>query len=151
MFKNFFIGLALNSLSSAIRLLGIPTLNEIMVALGKAFGPDRCRHFSELSDAEQKTLVSRAPILTKKHTDWPKAFQWVPRSLTCYVTPGNKAPEIIYGTGSIEDIPEPGTYVATRGYVGLTTKTKLHMRAGFRWDRVDLYLEFPAFTVKQLK
>lgn len=150
MFKNFFINFACGILSSFLQMLGIPALCEIAVGIGRAFGPEGCRHFSELTPMEQEALLKRAPILRTKHTDYDiKAFQWIPRTLTCYVMPNDEAPPIIWGTGDIEDIPPFGTYVATRGYMALTTSTGYHVRGGFRWDRIDHYLDFPSFAAKQ--
>lgn len=149
--KKFFINLALSYVGALVQSLGIPNCTQLAVALGKAFGPTGCRHWAELASIEQTLLLNRAPILATLHTDWPKGFQWVPRSLTCYVMPNDQAPPIIYGTGTIEDIPEPGTFVVTEGYLAATSTSKIHTRFGFRWDRNDKYLEFPAFTVKQLK
>lgn len=148
--KGWITSLALSLAAASVKRLGLPTLRQLAVAIGKAFGPDGCQHFSELPLSAQLELQRTAPILKTLHTDWPAPLRWVPRSLTCYVTPANVPPAIIYGNGTVEDIPARGTFVVTRGYIALTSLAGWHFRAGFRWDRNDLYLEFPSFTVKQL-
>jgi hypothetical protein len=151
MIQKFVVNYALSILGSLVQNIGLPTLSFIMVSVGKAFGPQGCKHFSELTPFEQEELFKRAPVLRENHTDWPKPFQWVPRWLTCFVMPNDAPPPILAGTGTIEDIPEPGTYVVVDGYLALTTTSKWHARFGFRWDQTWKYLEFPSVTVKHLK
>ncbi len=148
--KQFIINMALGYLSAFLQAFGLPQLNQFGPIVAKAFGPEGCRHFSELNTDEQRAVIKRAPSTMKKHDDWPKPLRWVPRSLTTFVMPNDEPPAIIDGTSTNEDIPEPGTYVVTKGYFAWTSPSGLHARFGFRWDQNDKVLEFPSFTVKQL-
>lgn len=146
--------------SGAVRQLGTARLNNFMVALGRAYGPEGCRHFSELTLSEQVDLLNRVPILRKTHEDWG-AFKWVPRALTAYVMPGDAAPPIIMGDividdkGEVVDIPKPGDCVITRGYMAwssakLPDGSFIHSRFGFRWDRNDKYITITIEPYKRL-
>lgn len=149
--KTFLLNYLLGPLGTELQTMSIKSFNSIMRVLGKAFGPDGCRHYSELRVDEKAELLRRVPVLRESHSDWPKPFRWVKRSDTVYVTPNNEPPPVI--AGSVEghvDIPSPGTYVATRGYIAMTTENGWHFRAGFRWDTVDSYSEFPSFTIKRV-
>src|SRR5262245_54832721 len=78
-----------------VRSIGLPTLSTFAALLGRAFGPEGCRHFSELTMEEQDALVERVPDLDMPHTDWPKGLNWVPRWLTCWVMPNDEAPALL--------------------------------------------------------
>lgn len=124
-------------------------INAWMARVGKAFGPAGIRHFSELSHDEQQALLRRVPVLKTRHEDWPKPLSWVPRRWTCYVGPAPTMTDVIDGNVTeMRPIPKNGEWYVIRGYMASTTQEGIHNRVGFRYDDVDDYWEFPAFTVK---
>jgi len=145
--KTFILNFLFGKTLAAVKDLGEYRLNHFMVMLGRAFGPDNIIHFSELTGQQQTALLYRVPVLRGNHTDWLKPFQWVPRTLNCYVgAPG----EMIEGTApSTKPIPPRGTYFVARGYVAFTFSNGLHVRAGWRWDDIDDYLNL-SFSVKMV-
>lgn len=113
-----------------------------LVRFGKAFGPANLRHFSELSLDEKQALLDRVPVLSQPHKDWPKPFQWVPRTLTVWIGPAPTMDDVIDGsisTGELKPIPADGDWYVMRGYMASTTIDGVHDRFGFRFDDVDEY------------
>jgi hypothetical protein len=123
-------------------------LNFLAVLIGKAFGPDGIRHFSELSAEEQAALLKRVPVLMTKHTDWPAGLNHIPRRMTTWVGP--RARILAGNTDDSKPIPTRGYWFITRGYLAWTTEEGIHIRFGFRYDDVDQYYDFPSFTIKRV-
>lgn len=129
------------------RDVAISHLTALARLMGKAFGPDGIRHFSDLLPHEQSELLARAPILQTNHEDWPDGLEWIPRKVTAYVGP---RPPILEGnTDDAKPIPARGQWFVTRGYLAWTSVAGIHVRMGFRYDDVDHYFEFPSFTIKK--
>jgi hypothetical protein len=122
-------------------------LNFLAVLIGKAFGPEGIRHFSELSAQEQAALLKRVPVVMTTHSDWPEGLNEIPRRLTVWVGP--RAPILAGNTTDAKPIPDRGKWFVTRGYLAWTTPEGLHLRFGFRYDDVDQVYEFPSFTIKR--
>lgn len=127
-------------------------IDFILVLMGKAFGPDGAIHFSELPPALQTGLLNRVPVLSTHHTDWPAPLNVIPRTSTTWLMLNGQPPPIIAGnTSDRKPIPDRGTWFVSRGYMAYQSPEGFYIRCGFRWDDVDLYLTFPAFTVKHFK
>ena len=122
-------------------------LNFLAVLIGKAFGPDKITHFSELSPQDQAALLKRVPVLMTRHTDWPEGLNQIPRTVTIWVGP--RAPILQGNTDNSKPIPDRGKWFVTRGYLAWTTQEGIHIRFGFRYDDVDQYYDFPSFTIKR--
>ena len=130
------------------------TVDNIHIAFclfGLAFGPDGIKHFSQLSPAEKAVMLDRVPVLKSAHTDWPKPLSWVPRTATTWTQPSGRIWPILAGnTTADKPIPDRGRWFVKRGYMAWTTEDGWHIRFGFRWDDVDGYITFPAFTIKKM-
>lgn len=97
----------------------------------------------------------------KTHTDWPWPFKWVPRAWTSFNTGiFGKPPKKLLGNGWMGEldgvafpkpVPKPGQWlIAWPPYVAFTTKGGWHVRAGCRYDDLDLYYTVPTFANKQI-
>jgi hypothetical protein len=90
------------------------------------------------------------PVLKTNHSDWLKAFQWVPRRLTTWVGPAPTVKDIIAGNVTeLKPIPLDGEWYVMRGYFASTSKGGLHFRIGWRWDNVDSYWTL-SFSLKKV-
>lgn len=139
--------------SGQLKQIPMQELNQFMQRYGQAFGPAGLRHFSTLNAREAKALLIKVPVLSKKHEDWPKAFQWVPRTLTTWVGPAPTLDDIIDGNVSdTKPIPAAGEWFVMRGGMAMTTEFGIHTRLGWRWDDVDKYwtLSFALKDVSKL-
>src|SRR5579871_5528520 len=57
----------------------------------------------------------------------------------------------LLGNGNGQPIPDPGQWVLMLPlYFALHSRSGWYFRIGFRWDDVDKYFEFPAFTLKRI-
>ena len=130
------------------RLRGYPIerLNGFLIRFGKAFGPPWLeRHYSALTAADQEALLDRVPVLRGTHTDWPKPFQWVPRTLTVWTGRAPTYADILLGNvaGSPNDllkpIPGKGGWYVFRGYMTSVTTEGVADRIGWRYDDIDQY------------
>lgn len=141
--KSFIINMALSFLSGMIQSIGIPNLEEFAVALGRCFGPEGARHWSELSASEQDQWLTKVPILTTPHTDYSiKQFRWIPRTLTTYIPDPTLPfpPPMLAGNNTgFADIPPRGQWVGSRGYIAFTFLNGFHIRGFFRPDLSDKY------------
>jgi len=145
----FIADLALGSIGAKLKSLPPQRIEQFFVRFGKAFGPPQVRHFSELTPVEKEALLNRVPVLRKNHEDWPKAFSWIPRTVTTWVGPAPQLSDVIVGSEPLElkPIPNRGQWYVLRGYMAATTMDGIHDRIGWRFDDVDLYWTL-SFTVK---
>src|SRR5216117_2070076 len=138
--KDFLLNLLLGSLMAPLRAWPQQRINGFLCRFGKAFGPPGLRHFSELSLTEQIELLNRAPVLRTNHSDFPKIFQWIPRTTTTWLGPPPTAASILMVSDGNPDplkpTPEPGHFVVLKGYMAATTADKIADRLGFRFDDV---------------
>lgn len=119
---------------------------------------------------EQQQISAMSDILEKKHSDWPKFLQWIPRKWTAFHNWGK--PKLILGNqkevrnGAPAPIGEPSSvqvsyypdapwwakpiawYVAYSGKKGADGKYR-HYRIGGRWDDVDSYAQWPSIATRR--
>ena len=150
---NFFQRIAMNvvlgAISGTLRSIPEQRLMSWLHRVGLAFGPANIRHFSILSSDERERLLARVPILRTNHGDWPAPLRWVPRQWTVWIGPAPTLADVIVGeVTELKPIPKKGEWYVLRGYMASTTAEGIHNRLGWRYDDVDDYFEFPAFTVK---
>jgi hypothetical protein len=150
---NFFQQMAMNIVMGAVsgKLQDIPEkrLMAWLHRVGLAFGPANLRHFSVLPPEEQAALLVRVPVLKTNHSDWPKPVSWVPRRWTAWIGPAPTLADVIVGqVTEMKPIPKKGEWYVLRGYMASTTAEGIYNRLGWRYDDVDDYFEFPAFTIK---
>ena len=134
--------------------LGIP-----FRLVSAAFLPLNAEWMPDLPEQERLQMIIDAPVLDTDHDDWPLFFKYVPRSWTTWRVPfpppklaGNARLVKWRNTDHVfsKPIPEPQEYFAAQGYIAFTTKGGIHGRLGARFDDVDNYLTFPAFTLKDI-
>lgn len=107
----------------------------------------------------------------KRHTDYPKGLRWIPWHITswCAWEPprklaGNQKSNSVSlaGKSGPKPVPEPGTWQISvvrlkhriplfLPYAAYTTKNRVHVRLGCRWDDVDHYYVFPSIAVKKVR
>ncbi len=131
-----------------------PVIDDVMVLLGKAFGPNDITHFSELDPYVQSDLLTRVPVLKTTHVDW-SFLKKVPRTTTTWIGPAPSAKDILCSIGPVKydvhGVPFPiqdrGCGYVLRGYFTYTFTNGLHIRMGWRYDDVDKYWTL-SFSVK---
>lgn len=91
-------------------------------------------------------------IPTGRHTDWFWPFSYIPRSWTGWNS--DKPPKQMLGnvpSGDHLDVSPAGTWAfAWPFYFVVHFKSGWYARFGIRYDYVDHYYTFPAFTIKHL-
>jgi hypothetical protein len=92
------------------------------------------------------------------HTDWVWPMSLIPRSWNARVSEVEPR-ALLKSKGYVGnlDIPHPTHWNLSKGpwwwsyYFALTTKGAWHFRFGCRYDFVDFYYVYPAFTIKRIK